>query len=145
MKKRTASAQDGKQKSTARRAIALLILCILFLALYFTVMSFELASGYTNSVIMQIYAYADAALVLVFIVLNLGFSNEKMTADMFSSELSREEAERRAAAINRNKSIARGLLYLIIPLTFTLFADVLLLFWGDKLAATFGGLFSALK
>ena len=108
-------------------------------------MSFELASGYKNSIIMQVYAYADAALLLAFLILNLGFTSEKMTADMFSSEVPREVAEKRAARINRNKDIAKNLLYLIIPITFTLFADVLVLFWGDKLTALFGGLFSAFK
>ncbi len=145
MKKISPQKPDTNKKKNSKRAITLFVLCILFLAVYFTVMSFEIASGYKNSVIMQVYAYADAALLFVFIVLNLGFTSGKMTADMFSSELTREEAEKRAAAINRNKSIARGLLYFIIPITFTLFADVFLLFWGDKLAALFGGLFSAFK
>ena len=145
MKKAYAEKSDPKQKKMGKRAITLFILCILFLAVYFTVMSFEIASGYKNSVIMQVYAYADAVLLLVFIVLNLGFTSGKMTADMFSSELTREEAEKRAALVNRNKSIARNLLYIIIPLTFTLFADVLLLFWGDKFSAIIDGLMSAFK
>lgn len=108
-------------------------------------MSFELASGYKNSIIMQVYAYADAVLLFAFVILNLGFTSGKMTADMFSAELSREVAEKRAAAINRNKSIARTLLYLIIPITFTLFADIIILFWGDKFTAILGGLTSAFK
>lgn len=108
-------------------------------------MSFELASGYKNSIIMQVYAYADAVLLFAFVILNLGFTSGKMTADMFSAELSREVAEKRAAAINRNKSIARTLLYLIIPITFTLFADIIILFWGDKFTAILGGLASAFK
>ncbi len=145
MKKAHAEKSDTKQKKMGKRAITLFVLCVLFLAVYFAVMSFEIASGYENSIIMQVYAYADAALLLVFIVLNLGFTSEKMTADMFSDKLTREEAEKRAAAVNRNKGIARNLLYFIIPLTFTLFADVLLLFWGDKFSAIFDGLMSAFK
>ena len=145
MKKELAEKSDTRQKKMGKRAIILLVLCILFLAVYFTVMSFEIASGYKNSIIMQVYAYADAALLLVFLVLNLGFTSGKMTADMFSSELTREQAEKRAALVNRNKDIARNLLYFIIPLTFTLFADVLLLFWGDKFSAIFDGLMSAFK
>lgn len=145
MKKTSVKESDPKQKTNAKRAIAVILLCILFLAVYFTVMSFEIASGYETSIIMQVYAYADAALLFAFLILNLGFTSGKMTADMFSSELSREQAEKRAATINRNKDIAKGLLYFIIPITFTLFADVLLLFWGDKLSAMFGGLMSAFK
>lgn len=143
--KKPVNKTDAGGKRNARRAITLFLLCILFLSVYFVVMSFELASGYKNSIIMQVYAYADAALLLAFLILNLGFTSEKMTADMFSSEVPREVAEKRAARINRNKDIAKNLLYLIIPITFTLFADVLVLFWGDKLTALFGGLFSAFK
>ena len=145
MKKSSVKDADPKQKANAKRAITIMLLCILFLAIYFTVMSFEIASGYKTSVIMQVYAYADAVLLLAFLILNLGFTSGKMTADMFSSEISREQAERRAKAINRNKDIARNLLYLIIPITFTLFADVLLLFWGDKLSAMLQGLTSVFK
>ncbi len=145
MKNGSVKDADPKQKANAKRAITIMLLCILFLAVYFTVMSFEIASGYKTSVIMQVYAYADAVLLFAFLILNLGFTSGKMTADMFSSELSREQAERRAKAINRNKDIARNLLYLIIPITFTLFADVLLLFWGDKLSAMLQGLTSVFK
>ncbi len=145
MKKNSVKESDPRQKTNAKRAIAVILLCILFLAVYFTVMSFEIASGYETSIIMQVYAYADAALLFAFLILNLGFTSGKMTADMFSSELSREKAEKRAATINRNKDIAKGLLFFIIPITFTLFADVLLLFWGDKLSAMFDGLMSAFK
>ena len=145
MKKNSVMEVDTKQKRNAKRAITLLLLCILFLAVYFTVMSFEIASGYTTSVIMQVYAYADAALLLAFLILNLGFTSGKISADMFSEKLTREQAEHRAQIINRNKDIARGLLYFIIPLTFTLFADVLLLFWGDKLSAMLDGLTSVFK
>ena len=145
MKKTPVQSADGKGSRNGKRAVALLLLCILFLAVYFTVMAFEMASGYKNSVIMQIYAYADAVLLLAFVVLNLGFTSGKMTADMFSAEVPRDVAEKRAATINRNKGIARTLLYFIITITFTLFADIIILFWGDKFSALLGGLTSALK
>ena len=127
------------KKDKKKKAAAIILLCVLFAGVYFAVMSFEAASGYKNSVIMQIYACLDALLIFLYIVLNLGFSGEKASADMFGPTVEPEAAQKRADLINRNKRIAAGLLYVILPLTFTLLADIVILFWGDAVLSLFRG------
>lgn len=122
-----------RAKINSYKLILLIVLCVAFAAVYFAVLDFEEARGYTNSIIMQVYAYGDAVLLVLFIILNGGFSKEAPTLDMIDKSISREKAEKTVALISRTRKLAKPLMFVIIPVTFTLFADVILLFWGDMI------------
>ncbi|MBQ7820868.1 MAG: hypothetical protein IJ391_01105 [Clostridia bacterium] len=125
------TAELNRRKKNSYKLIAIIALCILFAAVYFAVIGYEAANGFKNSIIMQVYAYTDAALLLAFFILNGGLSKGVPTPEMFDNSVPREKAERTIAIITRCKKIAKPLLFFIIPLTFTLFADILFLLWGD--------------
>ena len=125
------------------RFILIIALCVLFAAVYFGVLRAEQARGASDSVIMRVYAYADAALFIAFVIINVGFSTKLPTRDMFDPSVSDAEAEAVISRLKKRKAAARNLLYLIIPLTFSLFADIIILFWSDFFASLFKGLASS--
>ena len=134
-----------RAKINSYKLILLVVLCIVFAAVYFAVLDFEEASGYTNSIIMQVYAYGDAVLLVLFVILNGGFSKEAPTVDMIDKSAGKERAEKTVALISRTRRIAKPLMFVIIPVTFTLFADVILLFWGDMIGRALDGIKSLLE
>ncbi|MBE6605694.1 MAG: hypothetical protein E7635_01470 [Ruminococcaceae bacterium] len=133
-----------RAKINSYKLILLVILCIVFAAVYFASLDFEEARGYTNSIIMQIYAYGDAVLLVLFVILNGGFSKGALTVDMIDKSVDKEKAEKTVALISHTKKLAKPLMFVIIPVTFTLFADVILLFWGDMIKSALDGLKSLL-
>ena len=140
---KTNNCTPKQQRKTAVKAILLVLLCVILLGIYFSVLKYEEKNRFTTSIITRVYAYADVLLVSAYAVLNLGFTNKKITPDMFSEEIDRETAFKRAEILNKNKAKAKWLLYLIIPLTFTVFADVIILFWGDTAEKLFSLIFTS--
>lgn len=131
-----------RAKANSYKLILIIVLCIIFAAVYFTFLDFEQKSGYTNSIIMQVYAYGDAVLLVLFVILNGGFSRDAPTIDMIDKSVDPKKAEKTIALILRGKKLAKPLMFIIIPVTFTLFADVLLLFWGDTIKSAVKALVS---
>lgn len=138
-------ADTAKQKKSAYKLIAVIALTVLFAAVYFSLISYEAENGFKNSIVMQVYAYTDALLVAAYLILNGGLSKDIPTLEMFDESVPREKAERTIEGIKSRKKLAKPLMFLIIPLTFTLFADVIFLFWGDLFAEILGGLISLIK
>lgn len=132
-------------KKSAYKLLLIIILCVIIGGAYFAILDYEEEAGLKNSIVMQVYAYTDAVLVIAFLVLNSGLSSSVPTVDMIDESVPREKAKKFVEGINKRKRYAKPLLFLIIPLTFTLFADIMLLFWGDMVTALFKSIFSSIK
>lgn len=131
-------------KRNSYKLILVIVLCVVFAAVYFSVLSYEVSRDFENSIIMQIYAYTDAALIILFVILNGGLSKGAPTLDMIDESVPREKAQKTIDGIIKRKKLAKPLMFVIIPVTFTLFADVLMLFWGDTIISILKSLASLL-
>ena len=83
-------------------------------------------------VIMPIYIVIVTVLLSLVIIFNSGFSTKPITVDMLRSDDGTDDKEllRVCETLNERKKIAKKLMIVLIPFVFTLFFDMIYLFYG---------------
>lgn len=96
-------------------------------------------------IIMPIYIGIVTLLASAIIILNSGLSTKPITADMLKADEfdDREELEAVVAKLNERKKTAKKLMMVLLPFLFSIFFDMIFLFYGDFFSgaaeAIFGG------
>ncbi len=87
------------------------------------------------SIILPIYYIVTTLVGAAVIFLNHGFGREDFTPEKLREDVPAEEAEQICKKLNEHKSLARKLMYVLIPLVMAILLDFMYLFYGDALAS----------
>ena len=84
-------------------------------------------------VIMPIYFGIVTVLLCAIVILNCGFSTKPVTPDMLRDSEGDDEAHlyEICERLNKRKAIAKGLMLALLPFLFSIFFDIIYLFYGD--------------
>ena len=93
-------------------------------------------------IIMPVYIGAATLLVALVVIFNSGLSTKPITVDMLRADEgdSKEDLQMIADKLNARKKTAKKLMLLLIPFVFTLFFDMIILFYGDFFIGAFKAL-----
>ncbi len=127
----TETASAKKKPFNVKRALLIALSTIAAFALYETLISLNVLPIGGIPIIMPIYFITVTLLVCAIIFLNRGFSGKDVTPDMFSDDADPEHIKVVCENINRQKKLARRLMLVLLPFLFSIFFDMLYLFYGD--------------
>lgn len=85
--------------------------------------------------IFWLYYGALAASSLAYVIINRGFSLDRLTADTLPPDWSEERKQSFLSARDERKRKSRWLLTVIFPLCLTVFFDIIYLFFGESIAS----------
>ena len=132
-----------KKPFNFKRAILIGLTTLAAFVLYETLITVKFLPVGGIPVIMPIYFVITAALVCVIVFLNRGFSAKEVTPEMFRDDVPKEDVEKACETLNRNKKTAKKLMLVLLPFLFSIFFDMIYLFYGDffkgAVDAIFGG------
>lgn len=94
-------------------------------------------------IIMPIYFITVTALITAIVILNSGFSVKPVTPEMLreSDDDDMEELKRICDVLNRRKLKAKKLMLVLLPFLFSIFFDMIYLFYGEFFAGAMDTLF----
>ena len=119
------------------RLLILILSTLILFTIYEALLTLEEQNQLGYSITRTVFFIAATLLTCAVIFLNHGTTRQEITPEMLSTDLTPEEAARVCERLNRHKSLARRLMYPLIPLLFTLLLDIFYLFWGDTLRQIF--------
>ena len=124
-----------KRNRLFRRAALLFLLFSLFELIYQVILFIERNYGFYGDVAFFLYLFAAFVLLLVFVILNHGFSRAPVTEEMITGAYTKDRRIRMAEKINRGKKRARTVLYFLLPIVLVLLFDLIDLFFITPLFA----------
>lgn len=118
--------EKAKNKNNPKRALALLVAAVVLIAVYIAGWILQDTEYYifTQWVIM-IYYLALPLLIVVFVLLNKGISNDIPTREQLSDSMTNEEKDAFIEDVKSCRRRARPLLIPIIPLALIVGFDIL--------------------
>lgn len=123
--------QDTKKKINKALALKLLLYFVIVFGIYQLLL--HLAVWLNEPVIQEItlivYSSALTVLLVVFVILNKGISNDLPTKEVLPSDWDEEKKESFIESYVKGKQKAKKLLLIIIPLIATLLIDMIYLFY----------------
>ena len=124
---------EGATTPEGKRLTLLLVFnTLIAVAIYFGCVALEFIY------MMYIYVGLGAALLIVYVIYNRGFSLRGVTPDMLPDTLTPEQKQQRLDEAARRLHESRWMLTLIIPLILAVLLDVLYLFFVADLLAALG-------
>ena len=130
-----------KKPFNAKRAILIAISTLAAFAVYETLITLKFLPVGGVPVIMPIYFVITTLLVCAIVFLNRGFSTKEVTPDMFKGEADSEELQKVCDNINNQKKTAKKLMHVLLPFLFSIFFDMIYLFYGDFFTGAFSAIF----
>lgn len=112
---------DGK---SLKEMLLLLALTVLFVAVYQTAMRFYLYFT------VHIYTVAASVLIVVFFIMNGGFSKELPDRSRLPAEWSEKQKDDCLEGLKKRKEKARKLLFVIFPLLVSLLVECIFVFFA---------------
>ena len=94
-------------------------------------------------VIMPIYFAIVTVLICAIVILNCGFSTKPVTPDMLRDGDNDDEAHLAdiCSRLNKRKAVAKKLMLALLPFLFSVFFDIIYLFYGDFFKGAFEAIF----
>lgn len=125
--KRLNSINQSSDPEKNRKTVLILFLsCITFLGIYLAAWILQDTRYYYFSIAVEvIYYLLLAALILAFVTINRGLSNDIPHPDQLSDELTQEQKQDFIADIKARHARARPLAYVIFPLLFIVGFDII--------------------
>ncbi len=114
-----------------KRAVFLILATIAAFTVYEALISVPALRIGGIPVIMPIYFIIVTVLIVAIIFLNHGFSTKPVTPNMLEGLGTHEELEAACVKLNYQKLIAKRLMFVLIPFVFSVFFDIMYLFYGD--------------
>ena len=145
-KKTTALAESKpagapKKPFNFKRALLIAVSTLAAFAVYETLISVNFLPVGGVPVIMPVYFVITTLLVCAIVFLNRGFSVKEVTPDMFNGEADSGELQKICDNINRQKKTAKKLMLVLLPFLFSIFFDMIYLFYGDFFKGAFSAIF----
>ena len=127
MEKRLDSIHPKTDPEKNRKTMMVLFLsCVTFLGIYLAAWILQDTRYYYFSIAVEvIYYLLLAALILAFVTINRGISNDIPRPDQLSDELTQEQKQDFIADIKACRARARPLAYVIFPLLFIVGFDII--------------------
>ncbi len=126
-----------------RRAIFIALTTLAVFTLYETLIAVPALRVGGIPIIMPVYFVIVTALICAIIFFNHGFSKDKLTPDMFSEDNDAERVKALCETVNRHKLIAKKLMFVLLPFLFSIFFDIIYLFYGDFFAGALSLIFGS--
>ncbi len=142
-KKKHTTASDGNLPTGAVKAqlkpfnVKRLLLIVITTLAAFSFYEAMIALPYLRvggiPIIMPIYFAIVTVLICAIVILNSGFSTKPVTPDMLREGEDDDEAHliEICEKLNRRKVLAKCLMLVLLPFLFSIFFDIIYLFYGD--------------
>ena len=131
----------SKKPFNVKRALLIAISTLAAFALYETLITLKFLPIGGVPIIMPVYFVITTLLVCAIVFLNRGFSTKEVTPDMFKGEADTDELQKVCDNINNQKKTAKKLMLVLLPFLFSIFFDMIYLFYGDFFGGAFGAIF----
>ncbi len=135
------SVTAAKKPFNFKRAILIALSTLAAFTVYEALISVKFLPVGGVPVIMPVYFIITTLLICAIVFLNRGFSTKDVTPDMFKGEADEAELQKVCANINRQKKIAKKLMLVMLPFLFSIFFDMIYLFYGDFFKGAFDAIF----
>lgn len=123
--------EKPKSKSNPARALALLIVAAVLLGVYITGWTLQDTAYFVfTQWVTMIYYLALPLLIVVFVLLNKGISNDIPTREQLSDSMTDEEKDAFIADVKACRRRSRPLLIPIIPLALIVGFDILISYFS---------------
>ncbi len=135
------SVSATKKPFNFKRALLIAISTLAAFTVYEALISVNFLPVGGVPVIMPVYFIITTLLVCAIVFLNRGFSVKEVTPEMFKGEAESDELQKICDNINRQKKTAKKLMLVLLPFLFSIFFDMIYLFYGDFFKGAFSAIF----
>lgn len=126
--KKTSLLWTEKRRRNGKKMINILLLFVVFEVIYQVVLQLEKKFWPLYPMSVFVLFFIILVLFVIYLIMNRGEPNKKVTPEMLSPSLPHETRVIMAEKYNERKAKSAALVYFIVPLSFVLALDFIMLF-----------------